>query len=472
MEATGTYLFMQTNLKLSKYTVEEKVHQEKKHLVVPVVMIVEGVLNGSHGPLLHLASDFGKIPESWDGIPVVIYHPEKDGVSISANSPEVIDSVMVGRVYNAQLNSSRLTAEVWLDEEKLGKVSEDTLSAVQAKKPIEVSVGVFTEDEKTPGVYGDVKYNAIARNHRPDHLALLPGAKGACSLEDGCGIRANQKRMDTVERNLLDLSISQVKDAGIGVYEIVDNSSNGLQQTLDLLRDLVREKNPAYVEGMPSSEYHYLIEAYDTFLIYEKSGTGFVKYYKQNYQFNVENNVAELVGEPIEVIRKIEYVSLSNPINNNLDMSETTKCTPCVEKKVGELIANKQTQFAETDRAWLETLEEAVLDRMIPVVVEPKEVEVPVVNALAPEDQAALAYGKKLLAQRKADMTATIQKNTKAGTWPDAVLNAMNEEMLERVYESVKKEETIVTDYSLNGNRVIQNNAGAPEEKLLPPGIN
>jgi len=42
------------------------------------------------------------------------------------------------------------------------------------------------------GVWNEEEYHSIVRNYRPDHLALLPGAIGACSWEDGCGIRANK----------------------------------------------------------------------------------------------------------------------------------------------------------------------------------------------------------------------------------------------------------------------------------------
>jgi len=70
------------NNKLAGYKVKLKTHQGKTHLIVPVTMIVEGILSGSHGPLLHLAEDFGKIPESWKGIPIVINHPKKDGVYV------------------------------------------------------------------------------------------------------------------------------------------------------------------------------------------------------------------------------------------------------------------------------------------------------------------------------------------------------------------------------------------------------
>ena len=99
------------------YDVKLMVHQEKAHIVVPVVMMVEGVHNGSQGPLLHEITELGKFPESWNGIPVVIYHPEKDGVPVSANSPDIIDTMTVGRVYNTEVDGKKLKAEVWLDED-------------------------------------------------------------------------------------------------------------------------------------------------------------------------------------------------------------------------------------------------------------------------------------------------------------------------------------------------------------------
>ena len=40
------------------------VHQEKAHLVVPVVMMVEGVHNGSMGPIYHSIAELGKYTEA------------------------------------------------------------------------------------------------------------------------------------------------------------------------------------------------------------------------------------------------------------------------------------------------------------------------------------------------------------------------------------------------------------------------
>jgi hypothetical protein len=178
------------------YVIRKEKHQGRNHIIVPVVMIREGVLNGSHGPLLHNAEEFGKFIAAWNGIPVVVNHPKRDGMDVSANIPEVIDTEIVGRVYNTNVEGKKLKAEAWLDEERLQKVSPVAMQAIIDHAPLDVSVGVFNDEDDTPGDYeledGQKEhYESIARNHRPDHLALLPGGKGACSWADGCGIRNN-----------------------------------------------------------------------------------------------------------------------------------------------------------------------------------------------------------------------------------------------------------------------------------------
>jgi len=165
-------------------------------------------------------------------------------------------------------------------------------------------------------------------------------------------------------------------------------------------------------------------------------------------------------------------------------MSENAKCTPCIQKKATDLIANKQTKWGETDREYLETLEESVLDKMLPEEVKPletnkeekkeeKKPEVPAIEALSAEDKAALAYGKRQLKERKDTMIVGIQDNTSKELWPDEVLATMDDVMLERVFNSVKankKEEEAVVDYSLNGVRTNRVSAD-DEEPLYPVGI-
>ena len=442
------------------YTVTEQMHQGKKHLVIPVTMMVEGVHNGSHGPLFHSIEELGKYTGSWDGIPVIIGHPEINGVHVSANSPDIIDSQVIGRVYNTHVEDTKLKAEVWVDEEKLRQLSSSTLAEIKAGNILEVSVGVFTDEDKTEGTWNEETYNGIAKNHRPDHLALLPGGTGACSVKDGCGLRANKEGGTQLKKEEVFAIMKSLSLEGFAVNEIVDNSTQGFRE----LVDSVRQK----IDAMDTNDsYHSLEEVYDDYVVYGVYyRIGGSKMYRQDYTIN--SGVVDLVGDPVEVRRKVEFVNVNQmqrtrSINNSKKegqvMSKLNGCTRCAEK-IDALIANTESGFVDTDREWLDTLSEAALDKVTPKVIEvEKIVEKTVeVNKLSDEDQAALAYGKKQLKERKEAMINGIKANTAAGIWDDATLNAMNEDTLEKVFNSVKKEE--VNDFSLNGNTNLNVNKG------------
>ena len=80
------------------YTVREEQHQGKTHLVVPVIMMREGVHNGSHGQIFHPIDELGHFEGAWNGIPVSIQHPSVDGKHVSANSPDIIDANVDGHL--------------------------------------------------------------------------------------------------------------------------------------------------------------------------------------------------------------------------------------------------------------------------------------------------------------------------------------------------------------------------------------
>ena len=73
--------------------IREETFQGKDFLVVPVIALVEGVHQASNAPApeLALASEFGKYPQGWDGRPVLLSHPQREGSPVSANSPEVLE---------------------------------------------------------------------------------------------------------------------------------------------------------------------------------------------------------------------------------------------------------------------------------------------------------------------------------------------------------------------------------------------
>jgi len=429
---------------LKAYETRTETFENKEYLVVPVVMIKEGVMAGSRGPMLQLAEEFGKVPAAWNGIPVTLYHPQDTAKNfISANSPEVLTDWAVGMVFNTMLDGKKLKSEAWLEKEKLKKISVDTLTAVTNGTILEVSAGSFTDEEVTPGTWEGKPYSAVARNHRPDHLALLPGAVGACSVADGCGIRVNQQLIRKGGTNVDAITAFQVlKENGYSVPVIQDNSEMGLSEKLDDLRELVRSLNPASNNNIQliQTEYSYLKEAFDSYLIYEteKSSSGKYesKYFKRNYQFNVTTGEAEFTSEPLEVEKKVEYkavtanVFVRTKFNNNQKEEEQRMdkpCTPCVKQRVDQLITNGK--FCEDDRTYLECLPQERLDKFLapeaPVQVNTQVTKETALSALkgslnadeflslAPADlQEQMRTGLELHQNQKVTMVTEIIANT------------------------------------------------------------
>jgi hypothetical protein len=169
-------------------------------------MLVPGVLSGSKGPLLYPADEVRKSPDDWNHIPIVVYHPMKDGKPVSARSPSILSKYGVGFVFHSRTDGKGvLKGEGWLDVEATRRVDKSVLDSVQLGKPIELSTGLFVDDEPAPegAIFNDHrgtrKYVGIARNYKPDHLAILPSGKGACSLADGCGVLINEAAMEAYQ---------------------------------------------------------------------------------------------------------------------------------------------------------------------------------------------------------------------------------------------------------------------------------
>ena len=133
-----------------------------------------------------------------------------------------------------------------MDIEKLKIVSPETFAKIQNGNLIEVSVGIFTDNEDAEGDWNGEKYLAVAHNYRPDHLALLPGEVGACSINDGCGLRVNSENVIT---NIAD---SNGTDGTVGIpvvdeLEVQKELNDNLKKEVEMC-DKCPEKAKLLVE--------------------------------------------------------------------------------------------------------------------------------------------------------------------------------------------------------------------------------
>jgi hypothetical protein len=103
--------------------------------------------------------------------------------------------VTIGFVHNARYDSSRkrLIADAWIDVERARTVDPRVEEAISNRQEMEVSTGLFHDTGNIEGgTFNGIEYKLTARRIVPDHLAVLPGGRGACSRDNGCGLLRNE----------------------------------------------------------------------------------------------------------------------------------------------------------------------------------------------------------------------------------------------------------------------------------------
>lgn len=231
------------NLELKK-----EMFDGKEHLVVPVVALTEGVHHGSGGAVYYPLEEIRKSLAAWNGVPVPVYHPKAEsGDLISANSPSVIEKMVVGRFFNAYLDDAKMKGEIWIDIEKANKISPEFIAMLNQNKKVEVSTSLFTDCDNIVGTWNGEEYIGTVSNFRPDHIAVLPYQKGACSWEDGCGIRlnttnvvANSVKVNSEEK---DMDRKEVIDKMLGNAEFCKDAG-------------LTEENRQWLEGLEDAHFN------------------------------------------------------------------------------------------------------------------------------------------------------------------------------------------------------------------------
>lgn len=259
-------------------------------LAVPVVAIVEGVLNGYLVP----NEEIEKFVTAWEGVPVPVHHPQINGQHVSANIPQVLAARRVGRFHNVRAEGGKLKGEIWIDVNRANdKGFADVIQAFEAGELMEVSTAYFADTDPQQGIFNGKRYAGIHRNLRPDHLALLPGDTGACSIADGCG---------AMRTNHSEATMSEQKDKP-GFFDRL-KSFFGNDQSMTEKVSAVR----AAVDEMDGhGQVHYLVEVFEDSAIYENGGT----MYKRNYSIG-EDGKATFTSDPEPVRMEKEFVPLGD----------------------------------------------------------------------------------------------------------------------------------------------------------------
>lgn len=408
-------------------------HEEfegEDHLVVPIVALIEGVIQGANAsaPELALAEVFGLFPLSWNGRPVTLDHPELRGMKVSASqTPDVHERETLGFLFNTELDGKKLKTEAWINLSKVADAGEDVVTQIErleSGEVVEISTGLFALVQQANGTFEGEDYEGIWTQVVPDHLAILPeGTIGACSVEDGCGgPRLNSAHCECASCQLKENEMpKEVRDqdkhdpeedarkkkeeedekdnAGHqkpkkkkkmksnSEDETENEDVNQIASFLTGLRDKFSgvfklkthkelsdiDTRRALTAGLVAEDAHAFFEivaVFENSFVYAKGFDGTLL--ERGFSIADEGEIT-LNGEVTEVRPVTEFVPV-NLTNEEIPMATN-------KEVVDGLIANEATQFTEDDREWLESQDEARLNSLSPVANskgsedEPKQVE-------------------------------------------------------------------------------------------------
>ncbi len=441
----------------------------KEYTVVPIIALLEGVWQGAlaDGGELALASEFGKYPASWNARPITLGHPQRAGNFVSAGSPDVYQSEVIGSMYNTTVKDNKLKTEAWICNEKVDQIGDAAINMVDRLKSgemVEVSTGFFMDLEEASGTYNGVDFVGIWRNIVPDHLALLAeGTLGACSVADGAGApRTNQlrvfSRLSTKEDNKPKIIVSNEKENNMAANatNAINSAESKEISRLGIMFKHILDGVHKVKEGIKVFQdmtYSSIMGALGAALsmlsinayVIDVVGESVIYYDFNEYQylmrkFSIDSAGKVTLGADITPVRsEINYVPINatvegnqmsaNQVNQTATTTATTeqsKATSAVEVTADENKVETQTEITSAN-AQSTTAKEAIQEiNKIPATLEE-------FIATAPESmRAVLSSGIKMHNEAKLELVKALRSNSKC-LFSEQELNAMDIQQLTKL---------------------------------------
>lgn len=394
--------------------------------VYPVVMLVEGVHHGvGSDPVYYPPSVLEESAPHWNNMPVTIGHPVNElGDHILCNTDGTIRQQWeVGTLHNVHFSDNKLKGEVWLQTSVITERSPQLLSFLDNGGNLDVSTGLLAASDGVEGNWNEEQYSGTITDIVPDHIALLPNQTGACSWDDGCGIRFN--KAEEIKKRLIIFSSDNLMKRVDKIHSFVDSLDE---------RDAANEM---YIK------LHYVRAVYDDYFIYKQTDrtNNTEMLLKQMYSIGANEEIVPQ-GEPIPVVEEIKYKPLSTEVNANKNKGDIKMANKtekgCCPKKVLALIANENNAFVEADQEWLESLTEDQLDKLINTkeVQEPEKVDDITLSSFLesapPEIRNVLNSGLRELDTKRTGLIERIMA-CETNTFTEETLKAMDQITLESV---------------------------------------
>jgi len=285
------------------------------HLSWPSVIVRSGVLGKSLLP----NSELAKSLSAWEGAPITIRHPRKDGDYVSVN--EVPDTI-VGFFRDPVMEEDKIKGSILLNVAALANQGEDgadVMNRLLQGIPTDVSTSYFYDKQTAVGELNGQQYNYATLNIEPDHVAILPNETGNCSWSDGCGIpRVNSvEEKEFMVRDFI--TNSDQGDEAMSEEQVIENQEDEVVEEAEVQPE--QEVNEEVVEveatesGLSFSEF---VEALGGADVVRDALRSLIDKDREEAE-ELVTNVASATGIEVAELRKLNNDALRKLINNKRD---------------------------------------------------------------------------------------------------------------------------------------------------------
>jgi len=387
-----------------------------EHIVVPAVLIREGVFQCANcpAPELYPASEFARVPTAWNGRPVTVGHPQRDGMFVSASQdPDGWNTWRVGTVFGTHLDGDKLKAELWIDPSKL---EEASVAALEDGAEFDVSIAAWYDVIPQVGERGGRRYEAVQRAYMPDHVALLPeGVRGACSWDDGCGApRVNVGHLRVAEASCCDGCAAGQPCEGarpdLGAMLMAAATGMSDDERRDLLERALREtlgRDSAYIVAVFEDAVVYATWSEDRQALLERG-------------YSISGDGVEFADEVVEVRPVVQYRAVEGGEQEEVMTAEINP------KTAGDRPQDGKTQG--TTQQPPDTITSAAPSaptlKELFASASPEERREAIRSAMSPEEIEVQEQGRRLYLAERGKKVARIKAHAR-NPYSDDELNAM-----------------------------------------------
>lgn len=305
------------------------VHHEtingRDHLVTKMVSLVGNtVMNNILYPAEEVQNAMGQL----DMLPAPAGHPQINGTNVSAFHPMAMNAHNIGGfIRNPRLDGHAVVNDFCVDVEVATRTpdGQELMRRMNANEAVGVSTGLMLEVTNQSGTAEDgMTYNRVGSDFRFDHVAVLLN-EAAAGEHVGTALCYNSNGVD---------------------HELIVNEldTNSLEMRID---DLLRAELTS-----PQTQSSWSVSIFTdskTFVYRFSDGSGTTKFFRRGYSIGA-NDTVSLMDNPVEVIRKTEFVDVingtdsatgslggnaANPENSN-NAANTENKTMADEKKKAE----------------------------------------------------------------------------------------------------------------------------------------